>query len=80
MIIVCCEEISMCEGRKILVCFVCDINISQTMVYVAAFLVTLESFQWIGVNQVGFIVFWPTLNKILNIEQKISLKNKLNQY
>jgi hypothetical protein len=47
----------MCEGRKILVCFVCHINISQTMVHVATFLVPLESFQWIGVNQVGFIVF-----------------------
>jgi hypothetical protein len=29
----------------------------------------LESPWWVGVHQVGFIIFWPTMEKLLNIEQ-----------
>jgi hypothetical protein len=29
----------------------------------------LESLQWVGVDQVGFIMFQPMVEKLLNIEQ-----------
>ncbi len=32
-------------------------------------IVLLESPWWVGVHQVGFIIFWPTMEKLLNIEQ-----------
>jgi hypothetical protein len=32
-------------------------------------IVLLESPWWVGVHQVGFIIFWSTMEKLLNIDQ-----------
>jgi len=50
------------------VCFVSHVEISQTMVPPAMFLVMLESPQQIKVHGVGFIMFWFIMQKSLNIE------------
>lgn len=47
------------------------------MVHVATVLVPLESFQWTGVNQVGFIVFWPTSKKNVEYWTKFFTENKI---
>jgi hypothetical protein len=41
------------------------------MVLFVALLVLLEDPQWVGVHQIGFKMFQPTMEKLLNIEQKI---------
>jgi len=43
-----------------LFCFVC-----QTMVHLVALLVPLKRVQWVGVHQVGFIMFWHMVEKLL---------------
>jgi hypothetical protein len=32
------------------------------------FRVPLKSWGWVGVHLVGFVMFWPTVEKLLNIE------------
>jgi hypothetical protein len=48
--------------------FVCHVGISQIRFSFAGLLVPLESPQWLGVHQVGFIMFQPAVEKLLNIE------------
>jgi len=53
------------------------------MMPLIALLVSLESSQWGRVHQVGFIMFWPTMEKLLNFEIKnkkwkiIKIKSKI---
>jgi hypothetical protein len=43
-------------------------------------LVPLKSLGWVGVHFVGSIMFWPKVEKLVNIEQVMfSLKIHLNQ-
>jgi hypothetical protein len=49
--------------------FVCCVEISQIMAILVAILVMLESPQWIVVYWVGFMMFQPMMQKLLNIEQ-----------
>ncbi len=64
------------------VCFICHIEISQTVVALVMFWVLLESpwFWWIGVHQNGLIMFRPTLQELLNIEKKLLKTIQQNQY
>jgi hypothetical protein len=59
--------------------FFFDVEISQTMMPLATLLISLESFQWVAVHQVGFIMFQPTMKKLLNIEQ-FFIKNSLKSW
>jgi len=51
-----------------LFCFVCHIEIFQTMMFHAMLLVSLESFQWVEVHQFGLKMFGATVWKLLTIE------------
>jgi hypothetical protein len=42
---------------------------NQTMVSLVAILIHLESPPWVEVQWVGFLMFEPTMKKLLNIEQ-----------
>jgi hypothetical protein len=64
---------------RLFVCFICHVEISETMAHIAMLLVLLESPQWVGVHWVGFIMFQPTMEKLLNIEQIFSLQIHLSQ-
>jgi hypothetical protein len=60
------------EGRL----FVCHIEISQTLTPEAMLLLLLESLWWVGVHQLDSEIlirdqFWPTMEKLLNIEKII---------
>ncbi len=48
-----------------MVCFVCHVEISQTMVPIAALLVSLESPWWVEVHQIGFITIQPTVEVVI---------------
>jgi hypothetical protein len=56
--------LSIYEGRL----FVYHVEISQIRFSFAGLLVPLESPQWLGVHQVGFIMFQPAVEKLLKIE------------
>jgi hypothetical protein len=58
--------------------FVCHIEISKTTTPLVTLLMPLESLQWIGVHQGGCVMFRPTMQKLLNIEQNFQ-KNQQNQ-
>jgi hypothetical protein len=64
---------------KSFVWFVCHIEISQIIMFVFLLhswvLLLLESSQWVGVHWVGFIMFLPTMNKLLIIEQNFYWKS-----
>jgi len=49
----------------VFVCFVYHVEISQTTAPLVALLVSLESPQGLGVHPVGFIMFKPTMEKLL---------------
>ncbi len=72
------------DESSLFICFVCHVEISQTTMPLAMLLVPLESTQRVGVHWVGFVMFQPTLEKLLNIEPffkkilKKSYKSKLN--
>jgi hypothetical protein len=51
-----------------LFCFVCHVEIFQTMVFHAMLLVSLENSQWEGVHQFGLKMFGATMWKLLIIE------------
>jgi hypothetical protein len=64
-----CHGLSIYEGR-LFVCFVCQIEFSQNL---NAFCHTLDtggkpSMRRGGTEQVGFLMFQPTVKKLLNIE------------
>ncbi len=74
-------SLSMKQGS--LFCFVCLANISQIMALHFALLVFSECSQWVEVHWVGFIMFQSTVEKLLNIEKKItenSFKSKQKIY
>jgi len=52
--------------RTVVCLFVCCVELLQTMAF--TFLVSLESLWWIGVHGIGLIMFWPMVEKLLNIE------------
>jgi len=71
--------LSMKEGCPF-VLFIYHVRISQTTMYFATLLISLENLQWIGVQQLGFKIFWPMVEELLNIEHfftKNSFKSKL---
>jgi hypothetical protein len=51
--------------------FFCHVETFQTTTPLAMLLVPPENPWWIQVHEVGFIMFWPMVKKLLNIEQKI---------
>ncbi len=55
------------KGESMFVCFVCHIEISQTMVPLVTTLVPLESRQWVGAMELVFIMFWLVVKKLLQI-------------
>jgi hypothetical protein len=57
------------EGNLVFFFFFGDIESSQTMAPFAMLLVSLESPQWARVHWFDFIMFQPTMEKLLNIEQ-----------
>jgi len=67
---------------KEIVCFFCLAcwNLPNHRSICYARLISLESPQWVGVHQVGFIIFWHLVEKLLHIEHfqlKFSFKSKL---
>jgi len=63
------------EG-KLFVCFYCfsNVEISQTIMPLAMLLVPLKIPQWVGMKEVNFIMFFPIVEKLLNIEQCLDSK------
>jgi hypothetical protein len=58
------------KEASLFVLFVFYVEISETTAPLAMLLVPLESPWWIGVHQLGFIMFGPMVEELLNIEQK----------
>jgi hypothetical protein len=72
--------ISLMKEGSLFFCFDFHYEISQTTMPLAALLVQLESPQWVWVHGVGFIMFQPKVEKLLNIEYFFidnSFKSKL---
>jgi hypothetical protein len=51
-----------------LFCLVCHVDMSQTIMFQAMLLVSLESFQWVGVHQFGLRLFGVLVWNLLIIE------------
>jgi hypothetical protein len=53
-----------------LFCFVCDVELSQIIAPLHhACGILLENPWWVGMDGVGFIMFWHPMEKLWNIEQ-----------
>jgi len=52
--------------------FICHIVTFKTTTLLATLLVLLQSLSWVGVQKVGFIMFQPLMEKLLNIEKKFT--------
>jgi hypothetical protein len=61
------------------VLFVALRSTKHTLTPFVTLFITLESLGWVGLHQVGFIIFQPIMEKLLNIEQFFSLKIYLNK-
>ncbi len=70
-------KVSMKEDSLFFFLFFCYIEISQEMVALDSLLVPMESPWLVQVHQASFIMFWPPMKKLLNIEQNF-IENLLN--
>ncbi len=55
--------------KRLFVCFICHLEIYWTTTLLVTFLVLLRNPQWGWMHEVSFIMFWPTMQKLFNIEQ-----------
>jgi len=70
-----CYQSSIYEVTSKVVCLFCFVlfvalrSTKHTLMSFVTLFITLESLRWVGVHRVGFIIFQPIVEKLLNIEQ-----------